>query len=189
MVLETSLHTDRIKRMVLYEPPLPAGIPLYPPGTVEKMQSLIDNNNNEAALEVMLKEVVKMPDYEFEKYRQLPAYKRRIEIAHTIPREITVELKYTFKPEKFAGMMTPTLLLLGGDSPAVFHDMTELVHSILPDSRIVIMPGQQHIAMDTNTELFVDFNRIRFLNFPLVASRKTKSEPCTVMKEILVELL
>lgn len=156
VVLETSLHTDRIKRMILYEPPLPAGIPLYPPGTIEKMQSLIDSNNNEAALEVMLKEVVKMPDYEFEKYRHLPAYKRRIEIAHTIPREITVELVYTFKPEKFAGMMTPTLLLLGGDSPAVFHEMTKLVHTILPDSRIVTMTGQQHIAMDTNTELFVE---------------------------------
>jgi pimeloyl-ACP methyl ester carboxylesterase len=156
VVLETSLHTDRIKRMILYEPPVPAGLPLYPPDTVEKLQSLIDNNNNEAALEVMLKEVVKMPDYEFEKYRQLPAYKRRIEIAHTIPREITVELEYAFEPGKFKGMKTPTMLLLGGDSPAVFRNMTEHVHSALPNSRIVVMPGQQHIAMDTNTELFVE---------------------------------
>jgi pimeloyl-ACP methyl ester carboxylesterase len=53
-------------------------------------------------------------------------------------------------------MKTPALLLLGGDSPSVFHKITELVHSALLNSRIVVMPGQQHIAMDTNTELFVN---------------------------------
>jgi len=46
------------------------------------------------------------------------------------------------------------LLLLGGDSPPLFRKAVELVDSVLPNSRIVIIPGQQHVAMDTNPELF-----------------------------------
>ena len=154
--LEAALLTDRITRLILYEPPVPTGLPIYPPGTPEKMQALIDNNENEATLEVMLKEVVKMPDYEFEKYRKLPAYKRRIENAPTIPREVIVELNYKFIAEKFDGLNIPILLLLGGDSPPVFRVATELLNETLPNSKVVIMPDQQHIAMDTNTELFVN---------------------------------
>jgi pimeloyl-ACP methyl ester carboxylesterase len=156
VVLETSLHTNRIKRMILYEPPIPYGAELYPPGTIEKMQKLINDKNNEAALEIMLKDVVQMPDYEFEKYSKLPAYKNRIKLAPTIPREITVELTYNFNKERFADMTVPTLLLLGGDSPYVFREITNLLDKVLPDSRIVEMPGQQHIAMDTNPGLFVN---------------------------------
>jgi len=156
VALEAALLTDNIKRLILYEPPVPAGKPFYPPGVPDRMQPLIDNGEFEFALELFLKEVVKMPDYEFEKYRQLPAYKKRIQIVPTIPRETMVEKFYSFQPDKFAGLQVPVLLLLGGDSPLVFREATEQVDSALPDSRIVIMPGQQHIAMDTNTELFVN---------------------------------
>lgn len=156
VALEAALLTDNIKRLILYEPPVPAGKPFYPPGVPDRMQPLIDNGEFESALEIFLKEVVKMPDYEFEKYRQLPAYKKRIQIVPTIPRETMVEKFYSFQPDKFADLQVPALLLLGGDSPLVFREATELVDSALPDSRIVIMPGQQHIAMDTNTELFVN---------------------------------
>lgn len=154
VALEAALHIDNLKKLILYEPPIPAGLPLYPEGTIEKMQTYIDNNKNEAALEVMLREVVEMPDYEFEKYRKLPVYQRRIELAPTIPREIMVELDFEFLPDRYKNFNVPTMLLLGGDSPEIFHEITNLVDKVLPNSRMVSMDGQQHIAMDTNTELF-----------------------------------
>lgn len=154
VALEAALHIDNLKKLILYEPPIPAGLPLYPEGTIEKMQTYIDNNKNEAALEVMLREVVEMPDYEFEKYRKLPVYQRRIELAPTIPREIMVELDFEFLPDRYKNFNVPTMLLLGGDSPEIFHEITNLLDKVLPNSRMVSMDGQQHIAMDTNTELF-----------------------------------
>jgi pimeloyl-ACP methyl ester carboxylesterase len=63
---------------------------------------------------------------------------------------------YQFQPEKFATMQTPTLLLLGGDSPPFAQQIADLLDSALPNGRIVVLPGQQHIAMDTNPELFVN---------------------------------
>jgi pimeloyl-ACP methyl ester carboxylesterase len=154
--LESALLTDKISRMILYEPPIPVDKPIYPPGVPEKMQVLIDANNFESALEIFLKEVVRMPDEELEKYSQLPVYKKRIQIVPTIPRELTIEKTYTFQPGKFADMKVPVLLLLGGDNPPIFREATELVDSALPESRIVILPGEKHIAMDTNPELFVE---------------------------------
>jgi pimeloyl-ACP methyl ester carboxylesterase len=45
------------------------------------------------------------------------------------------------------------MLLVGGDSPAFSHEAVKLVHSSLPNSRIVVLDGQQHIAHHTNPDL------------------------------------
>lgn len=153
--LEASLLTDKIKKLILYEPPLPLGIPAYPPGVPEKMTALIDSSRNEPALEVFFKEVVKMPDYEFEKYSKLPVYKRRIELVPTIPRELSLGLIYSFDSEKFTNLQIPALLMLGGDSPSLFKEAIRVLDETLPDSKVLVMPGQQHIAMDTDTEMFI----------------------------------
>jgi pimeloyl-ACP methyl ester carboxylesterase len=153
--LEACLLTDKISRLILYEPPIPTGLPMYPPNFPNRMQALIDDGKLEAALELFMREVVKMPEYELKEYRQLPAWNVRIQLAPTVPREMTIDQTYSFDSEKFTTMQIPTLLLLGGDSPPLFQQATELVDKILPDSRVVILPGQQHIAMDTNPELFV----------------------------------
>jgi pimeloyl-ACP methyl ester carboxylesterase len=59
------------------------------------------------------------------------------------------------KPERFAAQSVPTLLLLGGDSPSFQKKATESVHGALKNSRVAVMPGQQHIAMNTAPDLFL----------------------------------
>lgn len=154
-ILEAALLTDKVRRMILYEPPIPTGLPFYPTGVPDRMESLIENGELEAALEVFMREVVKMPQHELNVYRQLPMWKGRIQLAPTIPRELAVDRTYSFDPAKFAGLRVPVLLLLGGDSPPLFRQATETVHSALPNSTLTLLPGQQHIAMDTNPDLFV----------------------------------
>jgi pimeloyl-ACP methyl ester carboxylesterase len=154
--LEAAILTDNIKKMILYEPPVPLGTLPYPPGVPEKMQALIDSNDNEAALKIFFKEVVKMPDYEFEKYSKLPVYKRRIELAPTIPREMAIHRTYSFDQTKFKNLDIPVMLMLGGDSPALFKEAIRVLDKALPSSRVLVLPGQQHIAMDTDTEMFVN---------------------------------
>lgn len=161
--LEASLLTDKIQRLILYEPPVPTGLQLYPPGFPDRMQALIDQDQLEDALEMFFREIVKMPDHEFEKYRQLPMWKTRIQLAPTIPRELTIDRYYSFEPEKFHTLHIPALLLLGGDSPQIFQQAIEIIDSALPNSQTSILPGEQHIAMDTNPDLFIK----EILNFLL----------------------
>ena len=153
--LEAALLTDRIRRLVLYEPPIPTGVAMYPPGLPDRMQSLIDEDQWEAALVMFFTEVVRMPGHELERFRRLPTWKRRVELAPTIPREVAIDRAYRFEPPRFADLRTPTLLLLGGDSPELFRRGTEVVNRAVSGSRVVVLPGQQHIAMDTNPELFL----------------------------------
>jgi pimeloyl-ACP methyl ester carboxylesterase len=48
------------------------------------------------------------------------------------------------------------MLLQGGDSPAFARQAVEMVHAALPNSQVVVLPGQQHIAMDTDPEMFAE---------------------------------
>jgi pimeloyl-ACP methyl ester carboxylesterase len=60
-------------------------------------------------------------------------------------------------------MEIPTLLLLGGDSLPFYRAAIEILKKSIPNSRVVIMPGQQHAAMETAPELFLS-KVIGFLN-------------------------
>jgi pimeloyl-ACP methyl ester carboxylesterase len=153
--LEAALLTDNLSQLILYEPPLPTGLPMYAPDVPDRIQSLVDSGEFEAALEVHFREIVRMPEHELEVYRKLPMWQGRIQLAPTLPREMVIDQTYRFDSKKFADFHVPTLLLLGSDSPPIFRRAIVLLESALPTSRVVEMPGQQHIAMDTNPELFV----------------------------------
>lgn len=153
--LEAASLTDDISRLILYEPPIPTGTSTISPDVPERMQALIDRGELEAALEIFMREVVRMPEHELETYRNLPMWKGRIQLTPTIPRELNIDRTYRLDPERFAALQTPTMLLLGGDSPPLFKRAIESVKASLPNSILITMPGQQHIAMDTNPDLFV----------------------------------
>jgi pimeloyl-ACP methyl ester carboxylesterase len=72
------------------------------------------------------------------------AWPARLAAAHTLPRELRAHEGYRFEAGRFKKLKTPTLLLLGGDSPGFFKAALEAVDAVLPDSRVVVMPGQQH---------------------------------------------
>jgi pimeloyl-ACP methyl ester carboxylesterase len=96
-----------------------------------------------------------MPEHELAAYRQLPVWKVRIELAPTIPRELAIDRTYRFDPDKFADLDIPIRLLLGGESPPMFQRAIETAAEALPNATVAILTGQQHIAMDTNPELFL----------------------------------
>ena len=96
-----------------------------------------------------------MPPDELTHYRALPAWPARLAAAHTLPRELLAAEHYPFKRERFKDLQIPTLLLLGGDSPPLFKTAGEALDAALPDSRIALMPGQRHSAIDTASKLFV----------------------------------
>jgi pimeloyl-ACP methyl ester carboxylesterase len=152
--LEAALLTKNIAKLVLYEPPIPAGIDIYPPGASRRIQALVDKGDHDGAVATFFREIVRMPDQELEMLRALPVWQARVAAAHTLPREMLADEHYQFTPARFAKLNLPTLLLLGGKSPPLFKKAIELVHAALPNSRMVVMPGQEHATMNTAPELF-----------------------------------
>ena len=150
--LEAALLTNRIGRLVLYEPPM--GFLESPPDVVQRLEDLLDGGDRDELVAFFMREVAGLPPDQVELLRSLPAWEARLAVAHTIPREELASREYTFDPDRFRELEVPTLFLRGGDSPDPFRVASEAVQAALPDCRTVVMPGQRHAAMDTATELF-----------------------------------
>jgi pimeloyl-ACP methyl ester carboxylesterase len=150
--LEAALLTDKVGRLVLYEPPM--GFLASPPDVVDRLQELLEEGRRDELVTFFMREVAGLPADQVELLRSLPAWEARLAVADTIPREEHASREYAFDPDRFRGLDVPTLFLQGGDSPAPFQAAGEAVREALPDCRIVVMPGQRHAAMDTGTEVF-----------------------------------
>jgi pimeloyl-ACP methyl ester carboxylesterase len=151
--LEAALMTAGIDRLILYEPHLPTGTSSLEPGIFDRLQDLIHHNQLEAAMELFFRAVVRMPEHELEIYRQTPLWEPRLSLAPTIPRELSIDWAYRFDPERMAKLTATTLLLVGGNSPDIYRRDIDMLHSVLPNSQVVVLPGQQHIAHHLDPDL------------------------------------
>lgn len=154
--LEAALLTPNIAKLILYEPPPPGIKGTLPPGVTDKVQTALEAGDRESAISTFLLEVGRLTPTELEMLRSGPAWSARIAAAHTILREIQgLEALPLFNPERFASLTTLTRLLLGGNSAALYRDSIEQLQKALPNSTTVILPNQQHVAMNTAPDLFV----------------------------------
>src|SRR5205085_11481698 len=48
--LEAALRSDRLRSLVLYEPPIPAGVTIYPPGMIDRLQALLDAGDRDGVV-------------------------------------------------------------------------------------------------------------------------------------------
>jgi pimeloyl-ACP methyl ester carboxylesterase len=155
-VLEAVLLTANVRRLIVYEPsvlPVP-GVWPYPAGIVERFQGMLDAGDREAVVLSLFEDLVGMPTEDLEYIKASPRFPAWVAAAHTVPREQRAEEEYRFTPERFQHLTLPVLLMLGGDSPDFFRATIEMWHTALPNSRIVILPGQQHLAQSTAPDLF-----------------------------------
>ena len=152
--LEAAALARNLRRLVLYEPPIPAGMPITPEGVIDRLQGLLDAGDKEGVVSTFMREVPRVPPEQLDIMRSLPAWPARVQAAATIPRELRAHDRYTFTPERFKDVRIPVLLLLGGDSPPFFRAAVERVQAAVPSARIVVLPGQRHVAIDTAPDLF-----------------------------------
>jgi len=150
--LEAALLTDRIRKLVLYEPPM--GFLKSPPDVVDRLQTLLEEGRRDELLGYFMQAVAGLPQDQVELLRSLPAWEARLDAADTVPREELASREYVFDPGRFRGLDVPTLYLQGGDSSEPFKAAGEALQGALPDCRGVVMPGQRHAAMDTASDRF-----------------------------------
>ncbi len=152
--LEAARRTTHVRKLVLYEPPLHLGTEHYSPQVLSKLQTLLDAGDREGALVTFQQEIVHAPPHEIALLRSSPSWPARIATVHTVLRELREANVYVFEATRFRDLKIPTLLLLGGDSPAYFKLAIEAVHGALSESQVRIMAGQQHAAINTAPEVF-----------------------------------
>lgn len=152
--LEAALLTDNIRALVLYEGAISTpNTQIIPSEAVERMETLLAEDNRDGVITALL-ELVGLSSEEIAFLKTQPSWERRRANAHTVPRELRANCDYVFEPSRFEGLATPTLLLVGGDSPDHEKADAETVARTLPKSRISVLDGQGHAAMHTAPKLF-----------------------------------
>jgi pimeloyl-ACP methyl ester carboxylesterase len=153
--LEAALLAGNLRRLVLYEPAFATpGTKIYEPGIKQRLEALVQEGDRELLLTTFFRDVAQMSEADIGSLKAAPSWQGRLAAAHTAVRELA-DGDYVFEPERFRKLDVPTLLLVGSESPPMLTMPIQLLASVLPDARVVVMPGQGHAAMNTAPDLFL----------------------------------
>jgi pimeloyl-ACP methyl ester carboxylesterase len=154
--LEAATITPTIRRLVLYEPPVPAGLPIRPYGLDERLRDRMAVGDPDGVLVAFLREMEHMPEDEIRALRSSPAWEPRLAAVRTLPRELRLPENYRFDRERFADFQVPTLILLGEHAPRFLHEAARVVALGVPTARIQVIAGARHAPTDAPPEQFLD---------------------------------
>jgi pimeloyl-ACP methyl ester carboxylesterase len=154
--LEAAPTVGNLSHLILYEPPFsPEGASIFPPETGSRLLALLESGDREGVLTTFYREIVHLPEEAISVLRAEPSWSGRVAAAHTVVREGSALERFAYDPARYSGLTLPTLLLAGELSSAPFSAATHVLHAHLPNARLEVMAGQDHIAMDTAPEFFV----------------------------------
>jgi pimeloyl-ACP methyl ester carboxylesterase len=157
-----------IRRLVLYEPPLPIQPDSYfRPGLSRTMREALARNDNEAAFAAFAADALAWSPDEIDATRRLSTWTALVGHASLVLRELESVERLIGRPALFRECPAPTLFLVGGDSPPQYRATVEALSAVLPLSHIVTLPNQGHVAINTAPQLFAD-QVIDFLTAPVV---------------------
>ncbi len=151
--LEGALRARSVRRLVLYESPLPGAFAYWPDAVRDRMMPLLNAGQPEQALRAFLEAMLGLSQHEIEALQRLPNWQDRIGYAHTIARELQALAEYSFDVARLRSIAAPTLLLLGGSSPSLHRTIADKFVTTIPDCRVVELPGQGHLAIRFAPEL------------------------------------
>jgi pimeloyl-ACP methyl ester carboxylesterase len=148
--------TSNIGRLVLYEGwPVPdPEVYALPPRLEDRMEALLAAGDRDAVVETVFRGLELLSDEDMRAFKAAPSWPGRVAAAHTIGREVRAETTARLDPEQAARITVPTLLLTGEHSPDPAKADIEAVAVALPDARIVVLEGQEHVADVLVPEVF-----------------------------------
>ena len=152
--LEATFLTDRISKLVLYEPPLQD---LDNAAVLARMERMIQAGDREQALVSFLREIVMISPSELGAMKTRPSWAGLLASVESSIRQDRALARYRFEPKRTRTLKIPTLLLTGSKtaSPQLKQAIRGLLDS-LPNRTLVVLEGQEHNAMDTAREQFAD---------------------------------
>jgi pimeloyl-ACP methyl ester carboxylesterase len=154
--LEATFITDRIGKLMLYEPPLhePVGNNL---AVAARVEALVKKGDLEQAFIAFQTEVVKQSPDEIARMRARPTWQGLVATVAVHPRQMRALSAYRFDATRMTSVRMPTLLLIGEEtaSPYARQSIAALRES-LPNPTLVVLERQEHNAMDGARELLAN---------------------------------
>ena len=148
------LLKGRIEKLAMYEPPfiLDDSRPPVPQDYVQHLNKLIEEGRKSEAVEYFMTDAVLVPAEMVAQMKSTPMWPQLEAVAHTIAYDGAIMGDtMSGNPEtlkKWASVTVPTLVMVGGASPAYFHNGAQTLVDILPNATLRVLAGQDHSPAD-----------------------------------------
>ena len=153
---EAALRTQSIGQLVLYEPPFPVAGPIADPKVLANFEDLVQKGQKDAALEMFLRDIVKLSETRIAAARKDPDWAARANTIDVQVREIRAVNAYEFTATRFEKLKIPTLLVMGSQTADHHRAAIEALSRALPDRTLVTLQGAGHDAIQAAPALFTD---------------------------------
>lgn len=153
--LEAAIGGTPVATLTLHEAPVLLDADPGPSAAARSL-ALMHAGDREAVVVHFLRDVVGAPPAYVEMVRSLPTFGRLLASADALPRELAAIERYRLDADRLRRLAVPTLLLLGASRcPPFLRAATAALHEAIQGSRVVVLPGRPHRAMDTAPDAFV----------------------------------
>jgi pimeloyl-ACP methyl ester carboxylesterase len=141
---------DRVRKLVLYEPPWPHSV-----GTeaLARLEALAQTGEWDAFALTFFRDTLHVPVDELDKVRASEVWPPIVADARASLGDIRALTRYDFQPARFRSLRVPVLLQIGTESPRDLY-VTDALAAVLPDVRIEELPGQAHEGPTTAPEMY-----------------------------------
>jgi pimeloyl-ACP methyl ester carboxylesterase len=135
-----------LRRLALYEPPGPQSAPRE---WREKITAMVEAGQPRRAIVSFLIEIMALTGEQLDSLRNAPrGYDVMPIVTATLPREARALASVNLTALAEA-VTVPALLILGGASPPWAGEITRELTAALPESKVAVLPGQGHLAVDS----------------------------------------
>ncbi|HEX4977528.1 MAG TPA: alpha/beta hydrolase [Nocardioides sp.] len=151
LALEAVRRGMPVERLATYEAPFILDGTHAPrdPRLAERMQRLVDEGRRGDAVRLFMR-TVGAPAFMIAVMRLMPAWKKLVAVAHTLPYDLAIVGPHGQGRPLPAGyydaVTVPVLVMAGGKSPEYMRNAQAAIADALPDARLEVLPGQTHMV-------------------------------------------
>jgi pimeloyl-ACP methyl ester carboxylesterase len=149
LALEAARRAAGITKLALYEPPFivdHSRTPI-PADIASQLSDLVAVDRRDEAVRLFLRQMG-APRVVIALMRRLPVWPKLRRVAHTLPYDMTIVAPYqrgaTLPADRWENVAVPTLVMVGGKSPAWLHHGTQALVGLLPNASLRVVEGQTH---------------------------------------------
>ena len=151
LALEAAKRIPAIGKLAVYEPPFVVDdtrSPI-PDDYLDGLNRLVASGRRGDAGKMFM-QFVGTPAFVTAVMPFTPVWSKLKTVAHTLPYDITIlqgnQRGIPFTPAQWTGVKTPTLVAVGGKSPAWMTNATAALADALPNATYRTLPGQNHMV-------------------------------------------
>jgi pimeloyl-ACP methyl ester carboxylesterase len=141
---------DRVRELVLYEPPSPLTIGK---DALARLEALAQAGDWDRFALTFFRDGLLVPADELDQVRATELWPPIVADARASLGDVRALIRYDFQPERFRTLRIPVLLQVGTESPRDLY-VTDALAAVLPDVRIEELAGQAHEGMTTAPEMY-----------------------------------